>query len=195
MTSGHAPTAMIADYAAGALSPGMSLLMASHLTWCPCCRDKVARLESLGGALFCRGEAVEPEPGCLGRALTRIEAAAVPPPAAEPRDPPLPRPLCRLLPRPSDLHWQTLGPGLSAHWLDGFEPERVGLQRASPGTRLAPPGTPEGLLVIAGTLHDGALSYGAGDLAFPDARAPQPPEAVGEEPCLCLLVLSAEERA
>ena len=52
MTSGHAPTGMIADYAAGALSEGMSLLVASHLTYCPCCRDKAARLEALGGALL-----------------------------------------------------------------------------------------------------------------------------------------------
>jgi putative transcriptional regulator len=192
MTSGHAPTAMIADYAAGGLSPGMSLLLASHLTWCPCCRDKVARLETLGGALFCRGEAVQPGPSCLERALERIEAAAAPPPAAEPRDPPLPRPLCRLVPRSADLEWQALGPGLAAHWLGGFEPERVGLLRASPGARLAAPAAaPEAIFVIAGALSDAGTSYGPGDLAFPGGRAPRPPEAAGEEPCLCLLLLPA----
>ena len=52
MSIGHAPNRLIADYSAGALPPGMSLLVASHLTYCPACRDKVARLEALGGALL-----------------------------------------------------------------------------------------------------------------------------------------------
>ena len=60
MSIGHAPNALIADYAAGALPPGMSLLVASHLTYCPACRDKVARLEALGGALLAEASAVAP---------------------------------------------------------------------------------------------------------------------------------------
>ena len=87
MTSGHAPTEMIADYAAGALSQGMSLLVASHLTYCPACRDKAARLEALGGALLAEGEAVAPEPRCLKGALARIEAPAE---TGAPRSPPTP---------------------------------------------------------------------------------------------------------
>ena len=63
---------MLADYAAGALSQGMSLLVASHLTFCPACRDKAARLEALGGALLAEGESVAPTSRCLREALARI---------------------------------------------------------------------------------------------------------------------------
>ena len=189
MTSGHAPTGMIADYAAGALSEGMSLLVASHLTYCPCCRDKVARLEALGGALLTEGEGVAPEPRCLQRALARIEAPAEPA-AAEHRDPPVPRPLCRRLPPDRDLRWQPLAPGLSACWLDGFPAERVGLMRARPGVRMAPHGHAglEGTLVLAGRMRDGARTYGPGELAFADDKVEHAPQAVGDEPCLCLVV-------
>ena len=58
---------------------------------CPCCRDKAARLEALGGALLASASAVPPEPRCLEGALARIEAPAE---AARrrrrPRDPPCP---------------------------------------------------------------------------------------------------------
>ena len=183
MTSGHAPTGMIADYAAGALSPGMSLLVASHLTSCPCCRDKAARLEALGGALLCEREAVPPGPRCLERALARIEAPPEAPAEvaapAEARDPPLPRPLCRRLPPAAELDWEELAPGLSACWLDGFS-ERIGLIRAGPGMRVAA----EAALVLAGGMRDGARSYGAGDLVL----AADALEAAGDAPCLCLVM-------
>ena len=68
----HAPTELIAEYATGALSPGMRLLVASHVAWCPNCRRKVTRLEAIGGALLAEGEEVAPEPRCLVRALARI---------------------------------------------------------------------------------------------------------------------------
>ncbi|WP_297971152.1 hypothetical protein [uncultured Amaricoccus sp.] len=186
MTSGHAPTAMIADYAAGALSCGMSLVVASHLTYCPCCRDKAARLEALGGALLCCGKPVDPAPSCLERALARIEAPAAPAPAAEPRDPPLPRPLCRLAPRDGDIRWQPVAPGLAAFWLDGFPGERVGLLRARPGTPVAAGGPPAAALVIRGALRQGRHIWHPGELAFP--AGPEAPEATGAQACLCLAV-------
>jgi putative transcriptional regulator len=168
----------------------MSLLVASHLTFCPCCRDKLARLEALGGALLTEADAVPPEPRCLERALAAI-ARDVPAPAAERRDPPLPRPLCRLL--PPSLPWQAVAPGLSAVWLDGFAPERVGLLHATPGVRIAPHGHPglEGTLVLEGRMRDGGRTYGRGELAFADERIEHAPEAVGEAGCLCMVVQAA----
>jgi putative transcriptional regulator len=185
MTSGHAPTGMLADYAAGALSEGMSLIVASHLTFCPCCRDKLARIEALGGALLCAAPAVPPNPSCLERALALIEAPCEAASGGEPRDPPLPRPLCRLLPPWPDVRWQPVRPGLSASWLDGFSPERVALTRADPGAPAAPH-APAATLLLAGRLRDGAHTLAPGDLALAD-----PPEAAGEAPSLSLVVLPA----
>lgn len=197
MTSGHAPTGMIADYAAGALSEGMSLLVASHLACCSCCHDKAARLEALGGALLADGDPVPPGPRCLERALARIEAPADAAAAPAPAEPSLPRPLCRrLAARMCDLHWQPLAPGLSACWLDGFVSERVGLLRARPGVRVEPHGHagPEATLVLAGSMRDRERTYHRGELAFADEAVEHAPQAVGAEACLCLVVLSPEPR-
>ncbi|PKP63665.1 MAG: transcriptional regulator, partial [Alphaproteobacteria bacterium HGW-Alphaproteobacteria-8] len=43
---------MLAAYAAGTATEGVSLLVAAHATWCPACRDSVARIEALSGALM-----------------------------------------------------------------------------------------------------------------------------------------------
>ncbi|MBA3326136.1 MAG: zf-HC2 domain-containing protein [Rhodobacteraceae bacterium] len=55
MTLAHATPELLTAYADGSLSEGLSLLVASHLTFCPACRRRVARLEALGGALLCDG--------------------------------------------------------------------------------------------------------------------------------------------
>ncbi len=194
MTSGHAPTETIAGYAAGALTPGMTLLVASHLSYCPACRDKVARLELLGGALFAEGAPVAPAARCLKGALERIgvEEATAPPRRAVPE---LPRPLCQRLTRPlCELRWRAVMPGLTACALDGFPRERVGLMRGDPGVAI-PAGGPvgdAGTLVIAGRLREGDATYRCGDLALPGPRADAGPEVVGSEPCLCLVVQPAE---
>lgn len=189
MTSGHAPTETIADYAAGALSPGMMLLVASHLAWCPACRDKATRLEALGGALLADGAPVPPAAGCLKAALARIEAAAAP--AVRAAEPALPRPLCRCIQAGlGGLDWRPVIPGLTACALDGFPRERVGLMRGDPGVAIPAhcPSGAGGALVLAGRLRGGTATYGSGDLAFPPAEARADPEVVGAEPCLCLVV-------
>jgi len=193
MADGCAPSGMIADYAAGTLSPGMSLLVASHLTYCPCCRDKAARLEALGGALLAASAFAATSPGCLERALARLADPAAPPPAVAPREPPLPRPLCRRLPpRLSDLPWQAVTPGLSACWLDGFRDERVGLVRADPGERVEPTaeGGVEATLVLDGRIRDRAGSYGCGEMLLAGWDIARTPEATCATPCLCLVVAS-----
>ena len=198
MTTGHAPTELVADYAAGKLSPGMTLLIASHLTWCPACRDKAARLEALCGALLADAEAVDPAPRCLRGALARIDAPEAPERAARDADAALPRPLCRRLTVPlCDLRWRPVLPGLSSCALDGFEGERVGLMRGRPGVcmRASGPSGGAGTLVLAGQLRDGARTYDRGDLALPGKDPRCRPEVVGHESCLCLVVQPANRPA
>ncbi|MFO1141748.1 MAG: cupin domain-containing protein [Amaricoccus sp.] len=190
MTSGHAPTATIAGYAAGALSPGMTLLVASHLAWCPACRDKATRLEALGGALLADCAPVPLAEHCLEDALARIAEPYGAPlaPAAEPA---LPRPICRCLGAGlGNLDWRPVMPGLTACNLDGFPRERVGLMRGDPGVAVPAhcPSGAGGALVLAGRLREGEATYRSGDLAFPPPEASADPEVVGAEPCLCLVV-------
>ena len=42
--------------------------------------------------------------------------------------------------------------------------------------------------MLAGRMRDGARTYGRGELALADDKRRARPEAVGDEPCLCLVV-------
>jgi putative transcriptional regulator len=191
MTLAHATPDLLAGYADGSLGGGMCLAVAGHLTFCPVCRDRVARLEAVGGALLAEAEPAEPPPGCLERTLARLDAPE--PEAAE--DPLVSCPLRRRLGPLSDLGWRSVLPGLSECRLEGFA-ERVSLMRGRPGTRV-PAHTHTGreaTLVLAGRVRDGAAVLGRGDLAVADAGDHHRPEVVGHEPCLCLLVLEGPVR-
>ncbi len=186
----HAPTELIAEFAAGVLSPGMTLLVSSHLAYCPCCREKAAALEAIGGALLSAAEGIAPSPRCLARALARIERPAACDRAATTGGelPPLlrlqiDRPVC-------DLRWRPLLPGLAEFRLDGFAREAVGLMQAQPGTPMRAPGHcgREARLVLAGNAREGDRTYVRGDLVLPVADRARCPEAVGDEGCLCLVV-------
>lgn len=185
MRTGCAPTELLADYAAGALSPGMTLVLASHLCTCRCCRDKAARLVALGGALLADAPAAQPGPDCLERALSRIGLPAPPEPPGH--NPDLPRPICGRLERAAcDLAWRPVAPGLAAWPLAGCPGETVGLVHAEPGARLPPP---DAGLVLAGSLDDGRERYGRGDLLLPGTAPAGDLAAAGPAPCLSLFLL------
>lgn len=184
----HLPPAMISDYAAGLLSPGLSLLVASHFTSCPCCRAKAARFEALGGALLAGADPVAPEPCCLEAALARIEAAERAEPCFDAQGWPLPRPLCRRLERPiRELDFTAIAPGLEASRLDGFPGETVTIRRAASGVALVTPGARIGTigLLLSGAAQVGRTVFGPGDCLAELADAPR---ATGSSACLCLMV-------
>lgn len=173
---------------AGALSPGLSLLVASHLTYCSACRDKATRLEALGGALLAAGRPDELAPACLAAALAAIGAPETVPPGdpapVEARDPPLPRPLCCRLPPSCALEFEAAAPGVSVHHLDGFGGEGVALFRAEPGAAL-PAQAARAAMVVTGMLHARSRDWGRGALLF-DRDAAESWTACGHDPCLCL---------
>jgi len=190
----HAPTEMIADYAAGLLSPGMNLLVASHLAYCRCCRDKAAGLEAVCGALLAAAEPVAPSPKCLAAALARLDIPEMCERARAARGEPLPALLSLRLDRPvCDLRWQAVLPGLTEFRLDGFAREDVGLLRGQPGTPMRTPGHcgRESRLVLAGHVRSGQRTFTRGDLVLPAEERGRCPEAVGAESCLCLVVQPA----
>jgi putative transcriptional regulator len=201
MLTAHATPEILAGFAAGALSEGMSLLVASHLTYCPECRGRVAWLEALGGAVLRAGPEAELSAGCLAGALARIDAGegAAAAAAARPvdRDGLLPAPLrARLGADAGDIRWRFLLPGLSEHRLEGFAGEEVRLLRARPGVRILQHTHvgEEATLVLAGEMQDGPRVYARGDVALADASDDHRPQIVGSETCVCLVVLSGPMR-
>ena len=193
MGFGHPTDEMLAGYAAGTASDGLSLLIAAHLTYCPACRRRVAALEAISAAHFCDSAV-----GAVGDdALTRTLARLDEPPAAQPQPiaPPVP-----LMPRPvlaalgmgcDSIRWRFRMPGVSEYPLDLGGQERVSLLRVRPGA-----GVPahthtasEVTLVMQGVLCDRDVESrrGAAAMATPDDDPP--PRAGAGEDCLCLTVL------
>ncbi|HEX7777267.1 MAG TPA: histidine kinase, partial [Parvibaculum sp.] len=64
----------IVDYAAGTLSEGAALMVASHLSFLPEARAELAAAEAIGGTLL---DGIEPEavaPDALDRLMARLDA-------------------------------------------------------------------------------------------------------------------------
>ena len=190
---------ILADYASGALPAGLSLLVASHLTYSPESRRRVRDLESLGGVMLSASAAEGLGAPDLDAALARLDAPTAPDRQAD--DAPiradgravLPAPLRRALGHDADdLAWKFRLPGLSEYEIDGFEGEEVSLLRARPGAPLLSH-THEGMestLVLTGLLEDRGQVYARGDVSVATEDDDHRPRIVGEETCICLIVMS-----
>lgn len=191
---------ILADYASGALSPGLSLLVASHLTYSPESRRRVAELEAVGGALL----AAERPEGLSGPSLDSVLARLdAPAPAPRPKlaepagEPILPAPLREVVGNDvSRLGWKFRLPGLAECEIKGFEGEEVSLLRARPGAPLFTH-THTGLeatLVLTGLMEDRGTIYGRGDVTLATEADDHRPRIVGNEVCICLVVMSGNLR-
>jgi putative transcriptional regulator len=196
----HLTDEMIETYASGSISEGMSLLAAAHLTYCPACRAEVEALEKISGVVLAECDVSGDGPD-LAAVLEAIEAEpgpeARPAPLGPDEDSPLPNPVRERLGAPiADLRWRFLLPGLAEFRLEGFENEEVSLLRARPGVRI--PGHThsgdEATLILSGQMRDGNRVFRRGDLAFADHHDDHHPEIVGNETCVCLVVLSGRMR-
>lgn len=192
---------LLAAYATGALSEGMSLLMASHLTFRPEARNRVARIEAVGGAMLAGCEPVAPSDGCRAGALARVTAEADPDGSVErearDHDAVLPAPLRERIGASSDaIRWRFLLPGLSEYRLAGFDGEEVKLLRAKPGVKILQHthAGQEATLILTGAMRDGAAVYERGDVSIADESDDHHPEIVGSDVCVCLVVLSGKMR-
>ncbi len=198
MAQAHPSNEQLAAYASGALSEGMNLLVASHLTYCAECREKVAQFEVVGASALTEQDiANDIRPPSLDAAFAALDA-----PATESRivpDPgtPLPFPIrAEVGAKVDDLKWKFRLPGLHECELEGFDGEQVSLLRAKPGTRILHH-THEGdeaTLILTGQMEDDGIVYGVGDVAIADHNDNHRPQIVGDEVCYCLIVMSGSMR-
>ena len=189
---------ILADYASGALPPGMSLLVASHLTYCPRSRARVAALESVGGVLLSAEEARDLAPPDLDATLARLDRPAPPRPAAPPASSVLPAPLRAAVGADVDrLAWKFRLPGLHEYVLDGFDDdEEVSIIRAKPGAPMfqhTHSGV-EATLVMSGEMEDRGRVLRRGDVAIATEEDDHRPRIVGDEICYCLTVMTGSLR-
>jgi putative transcriptional regulator len=188
--------ALLAGYAAGALTPELHSLVAAHLVIRPESRSFVASLEGLKGASL---EAVEPMAlSDRDRCLASIFGSTVPAELRqEAADPVLPAPLVKLFGRPlGDLQWRTLLPGIREHKLDRSGESDASLLWVRAG-RTMPSHSHEGsevTLVLKGGFTDETGHYRRGDIAFADAEIDHHPLADSDEDCICFAVTDAPLR-
>ncbi|MBY6262537.1 anti-sigma factor [Azospirillum sp. 412522] len=207
----HPDEELLIGYASGQERAGKSLLVATHLAYCPDCRQRVASYEDLCGAWF---EELPCPPhagldGLLDRMMAGLPAAApVTAEAAPPRPAAagpssgrlVPEPLRSWLPEAIDTPtddgtWREISRGV---WLSGWE-------RTLSGTRIcllrmaADAPVPahrhtadELLLVLRGAFSDEYGRYALGDVAHYAGGTDHYARGASEEDCICLFLLDGD---
>ena len=184
---------LVAQYAAGDLGYGMSVLMASYITLSPAARDQYRALEQLNGVLLDEAEQSDVKEDALDAIMARLDE---PEPeeqnvsVQENQD--LPAALRELLDvSVEDADWRFAYPGVKQVKLPfGDNSETVKLLKIKPG-KAAPRHTHKGIeatLVLRGAFRDGNRLYERGQLALADQHIQHRPRAEGIEDCICLAV-------
>lgn len=190
----HPDDSLLMDHAAGRLSSGSALVLATHAEGCEQCRERLRGFEVLGGVLL---EQLAPTPvsdDLLSRTLAAIDAPEPQPPhrptplrrAALPGGKAWPRAMqgCAIGP------WRWMAPGMrySRVTLPWDAQANVVLLRIGAGKRLARHTHSDSELtqVLHGSFHDGRSLFAPGDFDATDGSILHQPvvEPAGE--CVCL---------
>lgn len=185
MITHHPNEATLASYAAGTLSAGMAIVVATHLTFCPSCLAIAVLAESVGGALLDELPPVSMAPGSLDRVLARTEMPAPRPSPLPVREPGLPPPLNRC----TFGAWRHLTFGMRVRPLMTADRCWAGLVEGAAG-RTLPAHAHKGAeftCVLSGAFSDQIGHYGPGDLVEVDAGIEHQPVTDSTGPCLCII--------
>lgn len=189
--------ALMAQYAAGQLSPALHGLVAAHLAIKPENRSFVGALEAV------RAQELEmAAPVAIRNRDSRLAAifdAPVSAPRAATQDSILPAPLADFIGyRLDNVPWRTVLPGIRE--FDVPHVEKTGGEASllwiKPG-RIMPSHTHDGTevtLVLKGGFSDATGHYRRGDIAFADSELDHRPRADEDEDCVCFAVTDAPLR-
>lgn len=190
----HPPVELMADYAAGNLDEGWSLLIAAHLAFCSECRDEMRKVEALGGALF----------NSLPQVSIRTTAEQILNFAGDPKprlsfqrmdDGVLPAPIREAAGTDLDgIRWRWVMPGLEECVLvHRAGRSKVSLLKIAQG-RAVPRHDhegDEGTLVLFGGFNDHKGAFTRGDVAICEGGFEHRPVAMRGADCICLAVTDA----
>lgn len=191
-------------YAAGALSEGQALIVASHLSYLDDAPARLSLAEAAGGALLDRLDGELMAPDALARTLALLDteepAAAAPARPAKAQDgDPLPAPLRDWLGRGvDDLKWTWLGPGMRKVnlWHGGPNDQRLWMLRAAPGVDIPLHGHSgtELVLVLKGSLTDPHGVFHRGDIEECTSDVVHALRTGEGEECICLALTEGPTR-
>jgi len=212
----HHPTDQtLMDYASGTMSQAMELLVATLMTVCPHCRDKVAEFETMGGAVLENVTRMEMADHSLDHVMAMLEReTANENPAVQELPmtrriavgesitgsamPSIPTPLVKFLPDNvlslEDVPWKTLAPGVKHFQLKSVESKgTVRLMKIAPGVSIPDHGHHghEMTLLLKGSYIDDIGRFRAGDVADLDDDVDHQPIADTAEECICLIATDA----
>ncbi|MBW8709195.1 MAG: cupin domain-containing protein [Alphaproteobacteria bacterium] len=164
----HPGEELLLAYASGAADEALSLVMATHMSYCAACRAKAAKLEGLGGALLQELPPASLKDGALNNVLARLDAVK---PYERPQRPAgrdgTPAVLRSYLGGDlSTVRWRRMGPRLSYAPLFQRGQVRARLLRGVPDADSGPHSHDgaEYTVVLQGGYTDLTGNYGPGDL-------------------------------
>ena len=198
MTFHHPQDDILLSYTAGALGESWSLAIASHLTFCPECRDSVAVAEELGGFLLESHDTAPLSDLALALAQEQIEQQSVEPVSnISPILSSLPMPLRNYVGDTLDnLKWQSIGGGAHQYMITTNDNDQARLLQI-PAGRPVPEhghGGRELTLVLSGNFSDQNGKFAAGDIEDVSEEVTHQPFAGEGDDCICLVVTDAALR-
>ncbi|MAH84977.1 MAG: hypothetical protein CBB68_11900 [Rhodospirillaceae bacterium TMED8] len=214
MTIQHHPSdELLLDYASGSLNEVWSLGIATHLALCPTCRQTLARLECIGGALIETLPTSQVSDSLFDRVMGRIdmvggntsdglETSSVETWHADPEqchtDITLPNPVRKYVGGDIDiLEWEKLGFGAHQLRIPIDETQATARLLRIPAGRPVPEHSHNGAeltLVLRGAFFDSTGTYRRGDLQEADENLEHQPRAEASEDCICLVITDAPLR-
>lgn len=195
----HLSDELLLAYAAGNLSEGWSLAVATHLALCPQCRVRLAKAEAVGGAMLETLEEAPVESSSLDVVMARIAAAPATATRREESDDGnllFPEPLRSYLGGGRNLAWKWLGGARQIKIPTGDKTTTVRLLKIAGGQPMPVHGHRgmELTLVLSGSFSDAHGTFGRGDIEEADESIEHQPVATEGEDCICLAVTDAPLR-
>lgn len=198
----HISDELLLRYASGELAEGWSLAVATHLALCPSCRQRLSKMETIGGALLENISTGAASDDAWARMRSRIEKAETgvsqrteDRPQAGRAEPILPEPLRSYLGGDIDsLKWRSLGMGAYQIPIRLADTSTIARLLRIPAGKPVPEHGHAGqelTLVLAGSFRDGSDVFARGDLEEADASLTHQPLASEGEDCICLAVTDA----
>lgn len=196
MSRHHPKNTTLAEFAAGTLDEGRSLVVASHLAMCGECREFVSSLEEAGGQMLATIEPMAMAEGAAARALSLLaDEPAMTQPARRKPAVPVWQPEQKTLLGYELGPWRWVAPGL--HHRVVKVPEggaRVFMLKAAPGVKLpdhSHTGTELTCVLSGAFIHEGGR-FAAGDCDDADQDDGHRPIIDGDEECICLVAMEGE---
>ena len=198
MITYHPDTNTLVEFAANSLSSAQSVVVSTHLEVCEVCRQRLAELECVGGALFESAEPAEVDSSVLDTVLAKLDEVEEAPAANDANASDLAWTVKQVRQGNIEgLNWKKVTKTLRIADLGAIDgAAEFSLYYIAEGGRIPQhnhSGT-ETTLVLQGGFSDETGTYHAGDFVTREAGEEHSPIALPGGDCICLAVLESPLR-